>query len=103
MLNPNVPANYVFGIDRNGALPTGPFAGRPDIRFDALVVISVTPGKATTASVIDLTGKNKPVALPTGTFFAAGNEVLAIVQVKHSSWIPRGETKNLVRLRAPLV
>ncbi len=34
-LDPKVAATYVFGIDRNGKLPTGPFNNRPDIRFDA--------------------------------------------------------------------
>ena len=40
-IDPNVAATYVFGIDRNGKLPTGPFDKRPDIRFDALVVVSL--------------------------------------------------------------
>jgi hypothetical protein len=78
-INPNVPATYVFGVDRNGALPTGPFPGRLDIRFDALVEVKLVPGQATTATVIDLTGKNKPVSLPAGSFFAAGHEVAVIV------------------------
>jgi len=78
-IDPAVPATYVFGVDRNGALPTGPFPDRPDIRFDALVVVKLVPGQATTATVLDLTGQNKPVALPAGTFFAAGHEVAVIV------------------------
>jgi hypothetical protein len=78
-IDPNVPATYVFGIDRNGNLPTGPFPGRPDIKFDALVVIKLVPGQATTATVIDLTGKDKPVTLAAGSFFAAGHVVAAIV------------------------
>ena len=62
-INPNVPATYVFGIDRSGKLPTGPFPSRPDIRFDALVVVTLTPGQATTATVIDL-ATNKSTSLP---------------------------------------
>src|SRR5207253_1578244 len=54
-VDPKVQATYVFGIDRNGKLAVGPFPDRPDIRFDALVVVSVQPGRAPTASVIDLT------------------------------------------------
>ena len=53
-LDPKVQATYVFGIDRNGKLPAGPFPGRPDIRFDALVLVTLTPDKAPTASVTDL-------------------------------------------------
>lgn len=78
-IDPSVTATYVFGVDRNGALPTGPFPGRPDIRFDALVVVKVVPGQATTATVIDLTGANKPVPLPAGSIFVAGREVAVIV------------------------
>src|SRR5207244_4510325 len=52
-IDPNVAATYVFGIDRSGKLPTGPFDKRPDIRFDAFVEVNVTPGRATTATVTD--------------------------------------------------
>ena len=62
-IDPKVPATYVFGIDRSGKLPTGPFPGRPDIRFDALVVVTLTPGQAPTASVTDLT-TSKTTSLP---------------------------------------
>jgi hypothetical protein len=78
-IDPTVPATYVFGIDRSGALPTGPFPGRPDIRFDAVVVVTLVPGKAATATVVDLTGHNPPVSLPAGSFFAAGHLVAVIV------------------------
>ena len=53
-IDPKVQATYVFGIDRSGKLPAGPFPGRPDIRFDALVVVTLAPGHAPTASVTDL-------------------------------------------------
>lgn len=78
-IDPSVPATYVFGVDRNGALPTGPFPGRPDIRFDAVVVVKLVPGQATTATVVDLTGANKPVPLSAGSIFVAGREVAVIV------------------------
>jgi uncharacterized protein (TIGR03118 family) len=73
-LDPKVAATYVFGIDRNGKLPTGPFANRPDIRFDALIEVSVTPGQATTASVIDL-ANHTSTSLPQGSFSAAGRVI----------------------------
>jgi hypothetical protein len=56
-INPSVLATYVFGVDRNGKLPTGPFPDRPNIRFDATVVIKVVPGQATTVTVTDLSTK----------------------------------------------
>ena len=53
VIKPSVTATYVFGVDRSGKLPTGPFPGRPDIRFDALVVIKLVPGQAPTVTVMD--------------------------------------------------
>lgn len=76
---PNVPATFVFGVDRSGALPTGPFPDRPDIRFDAVVVVKVTPGQATTATVRDLTGQQAPVTLPAGSVFTSGHDVVVVV------------------------
>ena len=73
-IDPNVAATYVFGIDRNGKLPTGPFDKRPDIRFDALIEVSVTPGQATTASVIDLANNTFSI-LPQGSFSADGRVI----------------------------
>jgi uncharacterized protein (TIGR03118 family) len=73
-IDPKVAATYVFGIDRSGKLPTGPFANRPDIRFDAVVVVTVTRGKATTATVMDLVTK-KTTNLPKGSFAATGRVV----------------------------
>jgi hypothetical protein len=78
-IDPSTPATYVFGVDRNGTLPTGPFPGRPDIRFDAVVAVKVVPGQATTATVIDLTGAHAPVTLPAGSVFAAGRTVSVVV------------------------
>jgi hypothetical protein len=56
-IDPNVRATYVFGVDRNGNLPTGPFPDRPNIRFDATVAIKIVPGKAPTVVVTDLANK----------------------------------------------
>jgi hypothetical protein len=55
--DPNVRATYVFGVDRNGHLPTGPFPGRPNIQFDATIVIKIVPGQSPTVTVTDLTNK----------------------------------------------
>jgi hypothetical protein len=80
-INPNVPATYVFGIDRSGKLPTGPFSGRPDIRFDALVEVTLTPGQAPTASVIDLANKTT-TPLPQSSILINGNAVVVNVAGK---------------------
>jgi hypothetical protein len=57
VINPNVRATYVFGVDRNGHLPIGPFPGRPNIGFDATVVIKIVSGQAPTVTVTDLANK----------------------------------------------
>ena len=57
VIDPNVRATYVIGVDRSGHLPTGPFPGRPDIRFDATVVIKIVPGQSPTVTVTDLANK----------------------------------------------
>jgi hypothetical protein len=77
-IDPTVPQTYVWGVDRNGKLPTGPFPGRPDIRFDAVVVLTLKPGQPTTASVVDLT-TFKTTVLPAGTFLAEGRLVAVAV------------------------
>ena len=51
VIHSNVAATYVFGVDRSGHLPTGPFPGRPDIRFDATVVVKIVPGQSPTVTV----------------------------------------------------
>jgi hypothetical protein len=73
-LDRNVAATYVFGIDRNGKLPTRPFDKRPDIRFDALIEVSVAPSHATTASVIDL-AKHTTTSLQEGSLSANGRVI----------------------------
>ena len=75
-IDPKVQATYVFGIDRSGKLPAGPFPDRPDIRFDAVVVVTLTPGKAPTAIVTDLT-TNKSTSLPSGSIQVRG-QVIAV-------------------------
>jgi uncharacterized protein (TIGR03118 family) len=74
VIDPTVPATFVFGIDRNGKLPVGPFPDRPDIRFDALVVVNIQPGQATTASVIDL-ANHTSTSLPQGSVHVRGQVV----------------------------
>jgi uncharacterized protein (TIGR03118 family) len=75
-IDPKVRATYVFGIDRNGKLSPGPFLGRPDIRFDAVVVVTLTPGQSPTASVTDLT-TGKTTNLTRGSVLIRG-QVIAV-------------------------
>ena len=48
------PAVYVWGIDRNGNLASGPFTNRPNIKFDAVVVVTLGTSHHVTAKVVDL-------------------------------------------------
>jgi hypothetical protein len=68
------PAVYVWGIDRGPDPPASPFAGRPNIRFDAVVVVSLDSSLRPTALVEDLaTGTKSP--LPAGSATVAGRTV----------------------------
>jgi hypothetical protein len=49
------PAVFFWGIDRNGNLPPGPFQGRPKVKFDAVVVVSLDSSLTPMAKVTDLT------------------------------------------------
>jgi hypothetical protein len=46
------PAVYVWGIDRSGNSSSGPFNGRPNITFDALVIVSFDSAMTPSAKVI---------------------------------------------------
>jgi hypothetical protein len=48
------PAVYVWGIDRSGNLAPGPFTNRPNIRFDAVVIVSLDSTLTPSARVVDL-------------------------------------------------
>ncbi len=48
------PAVYVWGIDRDGNLPTGPFPGRPNIKFDAVVIVQLDDSLRPTGQVVNL-------------------------------------------------
>ncbi len=78
IINPNVPATYVFGVDRSGHLPTGPFPDRPDIRFDATVVVKIVPGQSPTVTVTDLASKTS-TTLPSSALRISGRDVEVVV------------------------
>src|SRR5262249_9133272 len=48
------PVVYVWGVDRNGNLPPGPFPTRPSVTFDALVIVRLDSSLTPTAQVFDL-------------------------------------------------
>ena len=78
LINPNVTATYVFGIDRSGHLPTGPFPGRPDIRFDATVAIKIVPGHSPTVTVTDLANKTS-TTVPDSALEIAGGAIQVVI------------------------
>jgi hypothetical protein len=68
------PAVYVWGIDRSPNPPASPFTNRPNIKFDAVVVVSVDATLTPTALVKDLdTGIT--TALPSGSATIQGRTV----------------------------
>jgi hypothetical protein len=92
------PAVYVWGIDRNGNLPSGPFTARPNVKFDALVVVSLDASLQPTALVLDLAtgtmtnlpagsasihGKTVSVTVPTSLLPSTG---LALAQYRFNYW-----------------
>jgi hypothetical protein len=48
------PAVYVWGVARSPNLPPGPFASRPDVKFDAVVIVSFDTSLTPSARVMDL-------------------------------------------------
>jgi hypothetical protein len=96
------PAVYVWGIDRSGHLPVGPFTNRPDVRFDALVVVTFNAALTPTAKVIDLAngtttnlaasavrihGRTVRVAVPGSTLPSTG---LAPTMFRFNYWPENG-------------
>jgi hypothetical protein len=78
VINPIVRATYVFGVDRSGNLPTGPFPGRPNIRFDATVVVKIVPGQAPTITVTDLAKKTSST-VPDSALQISGRKVGVVI------------------------
>jgi hypothetical protein len=72
------PAVYVWGVDRNGNLPPGSFTARPNIRFDALVIVSLDSSLTPTARVLDIAG-GKATPLPAGSATISGKTVSVTV------------------------
>jgi len=72
---------FVWGFDRNGNLGLGsaPFTNRPNIRFDAVVVVQVTAGGTVTGSVRDLVSPANNTTLPAGAIKINGDTVKVTV------------------------
>jgi hypothetical protein len=68
------PAVYVWGVDRNGNLPPGPFTDRPNIKFDALVIVNFNGSLTPTAQVFDL-ASGQTTNLPAGSATIHGRTV----------------------------
>ena len=50
----HAPAVYVWGLDRSGHLGPGPFTNRPNIKFDAVVIVALDTSHHLSAQVVDL-------------------------------------------------
>jgi hypothetical protein len=72
------PAVYVWGIDRNGNLSAGSFKGRPNIKFDAVVVVTLNHSLKPTAMVVDI-AKGTTTDLPAGSASIKGATVSVTV------------------------
>jgi hypothetical protein len=72
------PAAYVWGIDRSGNLPPGPFMNRPNVRFDAVVIVKLDSSQTLSASVLDL-ARGTLTALPSGSARILGRTVRVTV------------------------
>src|SRR5262249_20753340 len=71
-------AVYVCGIDRNGNLSSGPFNGRPNIMFDAVVIVSFDNSLTPTAKVVDL-ASGATTNLPSSAVHVHGKTVSVTV------------------------
>src|SRR5262249_11703401 len=71
------PAVYVWGVDRSGNLSPGPFMNRPNIKFDAVVIVSLKTSSTPTVQVMDLTN-GKVTDLPSGVASIHGKTVSVV-------------------------
>jgi hypothetical protein len=92
------PAVYVWGIDRSGNLSSGPFTARPNVKFDAVVVVTLDQSLQPRAFVVDVTteamtnlpagsasihGKTVSVTVPASVLPSTG---LALAQYRFNYW-----------------
>jgi hypothetical protein len=74
----NPVGDYVWGIDRSGNLMAGPFQGRPNVKFDAVVVVTLDASLMPTARVMDLSTGNV-ATLPAGSARIHGKQISVTV------------------------
>jgi hypothetical protein len=72
------PAVYAWGIDRSGNLPAGPFESRPNIKFDAVVVVTLDSSPSPSAKVVDI-ANGTTTDLPAGSARIQGKTVSVAV------------------------
>jgi hypothetical protein len=72
------PTVFVWGIDRSLNPPASPFANRPNIKFDAVVVVSLDANLSPTALVKDL-ARGTTTPLPAGSASIQGRSVSVTV------------------------
>jgi hypothetical protein len=78
--DPSQSSFYAIGIDRGSPMAIAPFAGRPNIVFDAVVAVEVQP-EGISAILVDLTAPRgtPPTQLPAGSARVMGREVQVTV------------------------
>ena len=72
------PAVYIWGVDRNGNLSPGPFEKRPNVKFDAVVVVSLDSSLTPTATVMNLASAAH-TTLPAGSASISGRTISVTV------------------------
>ena len=76
-------ASYVFAVNRGGASATGPFPGRPHIRFDTQVVVNVRTTGVKPFVLVTAASTNQPntaaVTLSASSVVIKGNSVKVTV------------------------
>ena len=65
---------FVFGVNRGSPHAIAPFALRPGVRFDAVVVVSISSTTGITGMVVDVVGGTS-AAIPAGQIHVAGKMV----------------------------
>lgn len=84
---------YVFGFNRGGSKEIAPFYMRPGIRFDSVVIVSITPAGGITGSVVDFVNNTK-TSLPPGSIQIEGRQLFVTINPALLPMIPGGVSLN---------
>lgn len=85
---------FVFGIDRGGGRPPGPFPGEPNVVFDAFAAVSVTPTRI--EGIVTGPNGSNPTTLPDSDVQIQGRRVT--IKVPTSLIPPNGVPTSQYRV-----